>query len=189
MSEPSPTEDLMREHGLLDRILLIYEFYLGQIHQLKPIDLALLTESTQIIRSFIEEYHEPMEEKYIFAPLLEKKIEVELITELIVQHKVSKLITGKIFTYVAQSNIPKIDYYIRMFLHMYRAHESREDTVIFNKFREMTPPARMAELGDEFERSETEKFGPDGYERILQRVNQIETNLGIHNLKSYTPDI
>src|SRR5476649_1123840 len=68
------TEDLMKEHGLLNRVLLIYD----KVISMQDIPIEPLKKAVAIIESFIENYHEKNEENYIF-PLFEKaKIKVEL---------------------------------------------------------------------------------------------------------------
>ena len=188
-TEPTPTEDLMREHGILNRIMLIYEEVLYKIEHKISFDLQLVFDSAKIIKEFIEEYHEPLEEKYIFAFLLERQMYVELIAELTKQHRLSKLITNKIFMYINSADLVKLSKYIKMFLYMYRAHESREDTVIFNQFRKIAGSKIMESYGEKFEESEHELFGPGGYENILSKVTDIEIKIGIHNLQTYTPII
>src|SRR5438874_663307 len=64
--EVTPTEDLMREHGLLKRILLIYDEVRGRIDAKKDFAPETVTDSAKIIRSFIEQYHEKLEEDYLF---------------------------------------------------------------------------------------------------------------------------
>ena len=58
-------EDLMREHGVLRRVLLIYEEGLRRIaaHQDFPGNPFLT--GAQLIRNFIEDYHEKNEERFI----------------------------------------------------------------------------------------------------------------------------
>lgn len=190
--EPYPTEDLMREHGLLNRILLIYDYavtFLSEHNAFCEELVSALSKSLHIVTKFIEEYHEPLEEKYIFAPLLDRGIETDLINELIKQHRISSLITKKIVLHLENKNAKKVIYYLKMFVFMYRAHESREDTIIFNKFRKLSTKGELERLGEEFERSEIKIFGKNGYEKLLEDVEQIEKGLYIHNLKSYTPDI
>jgi len=187
--EPSPTEDLMREHGLLNRILLIYEHYIIKITTHKAVDYAPLQEACLIVRKFIEDYHEPMEEKHIFAPLLERNIETSLINELIKQHRTSKIITDKTLKYIQDQNESKVHQYLYMFVWMYRAHESREDTLIFNQFRQISTEQSLKELAEVFEKSETERFGSSGYENLLAQVQKIESKIGIDSLEIYTPSI
>src|SRR5579871_5045335 len=69
--EVTPTEDLMREHGLLNRVLLIYEQCGRQLSLSAGTNPKLLTESAGIIKNFIENYHEKLEEDYLF-PRFEK---------------------------------------------------------------------------------------------------------------------
>lgn len=185
--EPTPTEDLMREHSLLNRIMLIYENILFKIDSNINFDLQLVFDSATIVKEFIQEYHEPLEEKYIFAFLVERNLHVELISELIKQHRLSGVITEKIFKYVRLAELPKLSKYIKLFIYMYRAHESREETIIFNEFRKIAGVKLMKEIGEEFEKSEHELFGADGYEGILNKVIKIEIKLDIYNLNTYTP--
>src|SRR6266498_3051052 len=64
--EVTPAEDLMREHGLLRRILLIYDEVESRIAQQKEFPPDAVTNSAKIIHSFIEQYHEKLEEDYLF---------------------------------------------------------------------------------------------------------------------------
>src|SRR5579872_1804970 len=73
------TEDLMREHGILNRVLLIYDEIIRRLESNTAFPLSTLENALTIIKSFIEEYHEKLEEEYIF-PLFEKhKKEVALV--------------------------------------------------------------------------------------------------------------
>ena len=65
----APEEDLMREHGVLKRVLLVYREVLrrlGDHEELKP---ELLAQAAGIIRNFIEDYHEKLEENHVFSTL------------------------------------------------------------------------------------------------------------------------
>ena len=62
----SPPEDLMREHAILDRVLLIYEAGIRRMGQGEDIDPAVFTQSATIVRDFIHDYHEKSEEELIF---------------------------------------------------------------------------------------------------------------------------
>ncbi len=64
--EISPAEDLMREHGVLKRILLVYQEAIRRLDGSEEIPQAAIRDSAGIIRSFIEDYHEKLEEDFIF---------------------------------------------------------------------------------------------------------------------------
>jgi hypothetical protein len=45
----TPTEDLMREHGLLNRVLLIYDHHLQMLAAKRPFDGSILASAAEII--------------------------------------------------------------------------------------------------------------------------------------------
>lgn len=54
--EVSPPEDLMREHGVLKRILLVYSEALRRIDANEDLAPEPIAESAKMIRSFVEDY-------------------------------------------------------------------------------------------------------------------------------------
>src|SRR4051794_10835259 len=64
--EVAPNEDLMREHGLLNRVLLIYEEVIRRIDAKRDLNPNSLLQSAKIIRNFVEDYHEKLEEDHLF---------------------------------------------------------------------------------------------------------------------------
>src|SRR5437773_1096822 len=65
-NEVSPPEDLMREHGVLKRILLVYGEALRRIDANEDLPPEPIAESARIIRDFVEDYHEKLEENFLF---------------------------------------------------------------------------------------------------------------------------
>src|SRR5689334_19466956 len=59
-------EDLMKEHGVLNRCLLIYEEGLRRLQANEELLPNVFNHTAQLIRHFVEEYHEKNEEHYIF---------------------------------------------------------------------------------------------------------------------------
>src|SRR5947209_7027298 len=56
--EISAPEDLMREHGLLNRILLVYEEGLRRIHANREVAPEVFRRPADLVRRFVEDYHE-----------------------------------------------------------------------------------------------------------------------------------
>lgn len=188
-----PTEDLMREHGVLRRILLIYEEVIHRIKHHKDIPVSALTRAVDIIRSFIEEYHERSEENYIF-PLFEKKgIELKLVKTLRIQHERGRNLTNQLKEMLTAGHCYKprhkrtIQKLLRGFIAMYRPHAAREDTVLFPLVRTLMSEEEFKKLGDMFEESEHKLFGKEGFEGIVKEVSAIEEELGIASLEQFTP--
>src|SRR5207249_9456033 len=65
-TEVGPPEDLMREHGVLKRVLLIHGEVLRRIDAKQDFPPEALGDAARIIRSFVEDYHEKLEENFLF---------------------------------------------------------------------------------------------------------------------------
>ena len=172
------TEDLMREHGLLNRLLLIYE----KLISCKNLDYELTFITAILIRSFIEDYHEKMEEDYIF-PLFNNEM-TNILKE---QHQIGRKLTDVILENSQKEINPDlIKENITKFIFMYRAHESREDTEIFEKVREKISKEQFEKISDISEELEIKNFGENGYQKILKEVIKIEKKLGVNSLDYYS---
>lgn len=192
-SRISPAEDLMREHGVLNRILLIYEEHLRMLKAKRSFDGSVLAGAADIVRQFVEEYHEKLEEEFLFPRFRKAGKLVSLVDTLQRQHKAGRDLTARIrelgalgtFKYVSDSE--KLADALQAFLRMYRPHEAREDTLLFPAFRKVVSAHEYDALGDEFEKKEDELFGEDGFFRVVDRVAQLEKRLGINDLAQFTP--
>jgi Hemerythrin HHE cation binding domain len=94
--EVTPPEDLMREHGVLDRVLLVYEAGLKKFDAKEDFDPAVLTNAAQIVRDFIENYHEQSEEQAVFPRFKKAGKLVPLVDTLLAQHKAGRKVTETI---------------------------------------------------------------------------------------------
>ncbi|MFF4778505.1 hemerythrin domain-containing protein [Microtetraspora fusca] len=200
----TPPEDLMREHGVLKRILLIYREGIRRIDAGQPVPAHELNAGARLIRSFIEQYHEELEEKYVFPPLVKAGKLTDTVSVLRLQHRRGRVLTGRIIDATGGSSpsptpgaagtpgtrSPR-DLVASMaaFIRMYEPHEAREDTVVFPEFRDVVPPARFKELGEIFEDEEHRRFGPSGFTGVVSQVADIEKSLGIYDLSQFTPRV
>jgi hemerythrin-like domain-containing protein len=193
--EVTPSEDLMREHGVLNRILLIYDACRLNLLNNKAFDSAALFNSARIIRTFIEDYHEKLEEEYLF-PRFEKAGQLtELVQVLRSQHNAGRILTDQIIQFGNVKAISGTDENHKLinllsdFNSMYRPHESREDTVLFPAIREIVSKSEYYALGEDFENKEHELFGEEGFDSMVEKVAEIEKQLGIYDLSQFTPEI
>lgn len=192
VEEVSPNEDLMREHGVLNRILLIYEEIIKRMDNQQTFPIASLKRSAEIIRSFIENYHEKLEEDYVFPKFEKAKKMLDLVKTLREQHKQGRILTEYILahandTALKNNSQKKLRDALQQFITMYRPHEAREDTVLFPEFKNIISQKEYDSLGDIFEDKEHALFGTDGFQSIVNDVANIEKELGIYNLSQFTP--
>ncbi|HXU68743.1 MAG TPA: hemerythrin domain-containing protein [Polyangia bacterium] len=190
--EVSPTEDLMREHGVLRRVLLIYGEVLRRFDASKDVPPDALAHSALIIRAFIEDYHEKDEEEFIF-PRFEKAHKLtDLVATLRAQHQAGRKLTAEVQRLATAAGLKSdagrkpIAEALRKFIRMYQPHAAREDTVLFPAFRALVGERELARLQDVFE--DREKALPHGgFEKMVDEVARIEQSLGIGDLATFTP--
>jgi hemerythrin-like domain-containing protein len=186
-AEVTPGEDLMQEHGVLERILLIYDEAERRIERGEQFDLAVVGKAAEIVRRFVEDYHEKLEEQFVFPRLRTAKRELELTTILLQQHQRGRAVTADIIAKVSASASAELSPLLRAFTRMYRPHAAREDTVLFPAFRSVIGRDGYRELGEQFEDKEHELFGEHGFEQVVGQVSQLEVELGIADLAQFTP--
>ncbi|SDI78591.1 Hemerythrin-like domain-containing protein [Frankineae bacterium MT45] len=202
-SDPAPlpavsaNEELMYDHGILKRVLLCYREASRRLASVQPAGAAsgvakAVSDGAELIRDFIESYHEGLEEAYVFPRLIAAGRSVDVVATLTTQHDRGRHLTATILdvtadrlgTPAAQSALREsLDAFVRM----YEPHEAWEDTVIFPAFREITPDATWRLLAERFASEQDRLFGANTLAQLVERVSAIETSLGIHDLASFTP--
>lgn len=193
--EVTPSEDLMREHGVLNRILLVYDTCKLHLLNKESFDLAVLNNSAHIIRIFIEDYHEKLEEDYLFPRFEKANLLTDLVQVLRSQHNAGRILTDQIIQFGKMNSLAdanegqKLIKLLGDFNGMYRPHESREDTVLFPAIRKIVSRNEYFALGEDFEHKEYELFGQDGFDTMVEKVATIEKQLGIYDLSQFTPKL
>jgi hemerythrin-like domain-containing protein len=189
----APAEDLMREHGVLKRCILIYREALRRLEAKHDLPAAPIRQTANIIRTFIEDYHEKLEEDHIFPRFKKANKLVDLVDVLQAQHEAGRRQTELTLRYATDKGLRDPDERAGLsnsliqFIRMYEPHEAREDTVLFPAMRKIISAHEYAALGEDFEKKEHELFGKEGFEGIVEKVAGIEKALGIYDLAQFTP--
>jgi hemerythrin-like domain-containing protein len=198
----STNEHLMREHGILERVLVMYGEVIRRIDAREDFPLQTAIDSAQIIRKFIQDYHEKLEEEHIF-PLFRKYYRrqdvlrlyaqklVDLVDILHDQHQAGRRLTDRILSTLQSLKTPddrhKLARDLRAFIRMYTPHVAREDTVLFPALHVIVTGQEYEALGQRFEEIEQKTFGGDGFEIYLDQVTAFEKYLGVYDLAQFTP--
>jgi hemerythrin-like domain-containing protein len=178
--EVAALEDLMREHSALSRILLIYEDIRTRLLGSIEFPLTTLLDSTSLIRKIIEDYHEKLEEDYIFPKFEKAGKLVDLVTTLRKQHQAGRLLTDNIKNLASSTSLQNPDSKkniiesIENFIHMYRPHKAREGTILFPAVHDIFTPKEYDQMGDKFEDKEHQLFGPAGFDGIVVQIAEFE---------------
>lgn len=191
----SPAEDLMREHGVLKRVLLIYREVMTRIDNKRDFSPDVVMSSAKLIRAFVEDYHEKLEEDYLFPRFKKANKLVDLTEVLLQQHQKGRVLTDRTMQLAIATAVKdpaqrgNLRNMLYQFVRMYEPHEAREDTVLFPAFRKIVSKHEYDALGEEFEKKENQIFHGDGFEKNVDTVSNLEKELGIYDLAQFTPKI
>jgi hemerythrin-like domain-containing protein len=187
-------EDLMREHGVLRRILVIYRAVAPAIRTASvSIDARQLWKAADLFRRFGEAYHEQLlEEQNIFPQVMKAGgAGAALVPTLLAQHARGRRITAYIQAKTANGGVAGTDAEplgaaLESFARMYEPHTAFEDTIVFQAWRKSLSPKQLDEAGDQFEDIEKATFKGDGFDMAVGEVAAIENGLGLADLGRYT---
>jgi len=192
-AEVNATEDLMREHGVLRRVLGVYEEGVRRLGAKQPPAAEIFAAAAEVIRTFIEGYHEKLEEEQVFPRMEKARQQVELVKTLRAQHAGGRKLTAQILAAAtphglgtAQGRTALVQP-IEAFARMYRPHAAREDTVLFPAFHALFTEKEFDALGEKFEEQEHALLGGGSFEGTLKKVEELEQALGIYDLAQFTP--
>lgn len=187
-------EDLMREHGVLRRALLVY----GETAPKLRADAAgvapdALNRTAKLFRAFGEDYHErKLEEAYIF-PAVKKAggPAAPLADVLKAQHDRGREITDYILAVTGKGRIGTGDgeplaRSLESFVLMYQNHTAREDTILFPAWKQALSNRQLHDIGEKFDEIEKQQFGRDGYEDAVKQIGDVEQALGLADLSQFT---
>jgi hemerythrin-like domain-containing protein len=181
----SATEDLMREHGVIRRILVVYRTLAIRLRT-KPaaVPLEALQRAARLMHTFGEEYHErQLEEAHLFPAVAAAGGHAAAeIGTLLAQHQRGREITDYVLAITQKSLAAAAEPLARTleaFSLMYEEHAAREDTIVFPAWKKLLSPKQLDEMGDLFEDIEHKTFGKDGFDDAVEQIAAIEHGLGL----------
>ncbi len=191
--EVTATEDLMREHGVLRRTLLVYREAANRLRgSARSVDPAALADAATLFRTFGEEYHEKLLEEQNIFPVVRKRggDAARAVDILLAQHQRGREITAYILAVARGGRIGQssaaLAGVLDAFDRMYENHTAREDTIVFPAWKTAFTNKQLDEKGDEFENIERRMFGKDGFEDAEKKISRIEKTLGLSDLAQFT---
>jgi hemerythrin-like domain-containing protein len=182
----SATEDLMREHGVIRRVLVIYRETAVHLRtKAASVPSDALQKAALLMRNFGEDYHEKQLEEANIFPVLRKGSGplTAAVDTLTAQHQRGREITEYVLAVTKQTigdrAAEPLARSLEDFARMYEEHAAIEDTIVFPAWKRALSPKQVDEIGDRFEEIEKKMFGKDGFEDAVKQVAALETSLGI----------
>jgi hemerythrin-like domain-containing protein len=191
--EVTATEDLMREHGVLRRALLVYSETAPKLRgNASAVAPDALQKTAKLFRGFGEDYHEKrLEEAYIFPAVKQAGGPAATLPDILVaQHQRGREITDYILAVtngakLGAANAEPLARALEALVRMYEHHAAREDTIIFPAWKKTLSAEQLDEMGEKFEDIEREQFGTDGYEDAVKQIGDIEGALGLSDISQF----
>ncbi len=187
------TEDLMREHGVLRRALLVFgEAAVRLRRDPSSVPPEALQATAKLFRSFGEDYHErKLEEVFIFPALKGRSGPAAGYPDILVaQHNRGREITDYILTNTRGAKIGAeagaLAAAMEGFTRMYEYHAACEDTIVFPAWKDTVTDSQYDELSDKFEEIEHQEFGADGFEDAVKKIGEIESSFGLADIAQFT---
>jgi len=192
--EVTATEDLMREHGVIRRALLVYYEVIPKLRQNPAsVDAAALQQTAKLFRTFGEDYHERMlEEQHIFPLIRKQGAELKRYADILTaQHQRGREVTDYVLAVtnrgkISSAHAEPLAKVFETFVLMYQNHAAREDTIVFPAWKKNFTDKQLDEVGDRFEDIEHKMFGKDGFEDAEKKISDIEGRLGFADLAQFT---
>ncbi|UWZ86366.1 hemerythrin domain-containing protein [Occallatibacter riparius] len=190
----STNEDLMREHGILKRVLLAYDEIIRRVRASQDFPPEAVTAGATIIRKFVEDYHEKLEEEHLFPRFRKAGKLTSLVDTLLAQHQAGRRLTDRVLSrasggFKSQDDRNQLAADLAAFNRMYAPHEAREDTVLFPALHKIVSEHEYDAMGEQFEKIERTTFGGDGFDIYLDKVEALEKQLNIYDLAQFTPKV
>jgi len=193
--EVTATEDLMREHGVLRRALLVFLEVVPKLRQnAAGVDAAALQQTAKLFRTFGEDYHERMlEEQHIFPLIRKQGPQLKRYADILVeQHNRGREVTDYVLAVtngprISAAHVDPLAKVLETFVLMYQNHTAREDTIVFPAWKKNFTDKQLDEISDQFEDIEHKMFGKDGFEDAEKQIGKIEGELGFADLAQFTP--
>ena len=180
-NEVTATEDLMREHGVIRRALVVYrEAALRLRTKSAEVPADALQKTAKLLRSFAEDYHEKkLEETHIF-PAVKRAggPAMAYIDVLVAQHNRGREITDHLISgagaKITAANTEAVARVLEAFARMYDEHAAIEDTVVFPAWKKTLSAKQLEDMGELFEDIEHKTFGKDGFDDAVDQITAIE---------------
>lgn len=186
-------EYLEKQHGVLRRALFILDEVKGAMDARMDLPPEIIKGSVEVVRRIVVDYHQKMEEKYIY-PLFESAKKMGgLVGVLREQHEAGAQVTEILGQLAADFSVKDLEkrrtmqHALHQFSRMYRVHADREDTLLIPALSQVVGPADFAKLNETFRKEDMRVLGQNGFDEAVGKLEGFENTLGIGDLAAFTP--
>ena len=170
----SPTQILKDEHTLILEALDGLERKLAALEAGATPDRAYFEKAVKFIRTFADECHHGKEEDLLFKTMVDRGFPLQggPIAVMLSEHETGRAYVREMAEASASvgqdpAAAEKIIRNGRAYIQMLRPHIDKENMILYPMADNMLSPQDQTQLGEAFERFETEKIGADVHEAMM----------------------
>jgi hemerythrin-like domain-containing protein len=176
-----PTEVLMEEHRVIERVLIALERAASRLSRGEDVYLRFFSGTSALINGFADSYHYKKEEKVLFAALIENGFpkETGLIAVLIAEHEEGRRLSDRLrlVTERFQGGDVKVRDQVVLsalgYVSLLRRHMEKEDKLLFPLVEKVIPVDRQDQIIEAFNRFEQEENGPELHEKYYGMADRL----------------
>lgn len=179
----TPTDDLMNEHRVIERMLSILTKASNRLEAGKSIEPGFYVNAVDFLKNFADKCHHSKEEKLLFVKMMERGVsgEVGPIAVMMREHQdgrahvktLDKLSKEK----MSKSTKDGLIKSSRAYVDLLTKHIQKEDNVLYPLANQILDKADQAELEKGFEEVEEKVMGPGVHERYHRMIEEWEEKL------------
>lgn len=190
-SQLSIPEQLMRQHAIADRLLLVYQTAVTPATGAAQPPMKVLATTAQMIRSNVDDFHVRLEEEQIF-PLFQKSSKMtDLVNTLREQHATGRRLTDSILkatsVSAASANTGTLTNDLRAYIHMIQAHTAFEETLLYPQIRTVASAGDLDKVHKAILDAGRQRPASESFSGLLAKIADLDNAAGITGLAQFTP--
>ena len=181
--EMRPTEDLMNEHRVIERMLTVVSIVADRLNAGQDVDNAVFVGAADFFKNFADRCHHSKEEKLLFEKMMERGVsgEVGPIAVMLREHEDGRAHVRKI----AELSAKKLDKkskaelvkHTKAYVDLLSQHIRKEDNVLYPMANQILTSEDQLELEKGFAEVEEKIMGPGVHERYHHMIEEWERKL------------
>jgi hemerythrin-like domain-containing protein len=190
----SPIEVLTRDHGLMRRILFIYKEIICLCPATQDLPTDLIRQAAKAYQKLADDFHQKLEDEFLFPPMVKACDHAELIEVLWQQHTVDHHFTTRLLSLTSaaifkdDSNRNETRNTICNLARMMEHHMAWEESDLFPAYFCLVSAKDYRDLSEIVARRQEQIFGCEGINALIAEIVELENILGIHHLECFTPE-
>jgi hemerythrin-like domain-containing protein len=182
-----PTEILIEEHRIIERMLMIVDTLCDQLEKGENIKIEHFRKAVDFIKNFADKCHHAKEEDILFTMLVEKGMRKDAgpIGVMLAEHKMGrdfvKNLNEALDKYEQGDKAAKeqIIENASGYTQLLKQHILKEDRILYPMSDRILTSDDQKELLEDFERVEKEEMGDGVHQKYQKLVEILEKELGI----------